>query len=405
MKNLSQISDAKDIATKEYVDTVSSNKANIDSPVFTGKPKAPTPTPISAGTQIATKAYVDPVVLDTTNTYTYAYFKSLADTNRGVIINGYKVSRVWTSDIIATFDLVESFNVVGCFTYYYNGNKWEYENMTLAPIDSPTFEGVPEAPTPTSTSVGTQVATKEYVDPVIFSTGTTTYTQAEIKNAIQSNRRIIIDGHLIVNAIYSDLDCYFLHMEAPDRTGYFAWHPQTNWRHINTPVPRLHSPDFTGTPKAPTAAKGTNTTQIATTAFVQNAVSNSGIYWIQYNQTTFTETEYNKIVSLENTETAIGIYDASPGMVVAWNLGTHQMYITEDTPSNSGITLIFTTSIAKYTCFIRASNYSATWTKTLLPTTIYDNNSNAINVWTGTQEEYDALTTKDANTLYLVKSS
>lgn len=34
----------------------------------------------------------------------------------------------------------------------------------------------------------------------------------------------------------------------------------------------LASPTFTGTPKAPTAASGTNTTQLATTAFVQQAV-------------------------------------------------------------------------------------------------------------------------------------
>ena len=37
----------------------------------------------------------------------------------------------------------------------------------------------------------------------------------------------------------------------------------------------LGSPAFTGTPTAPTAAAGTNTTQIATTAFVQTAVNNS----------------------------------------------------------------------------------------------------------------------------------
>lgn len=36
----------------------------------------------------------------------------------------------------------------------------------------------------------------------------------------------------------------------------------------------LNSPTFTGTPKAPTAAADTNTTQIATTAFVQTAVNN-----------------------------------------------------------------------------------------------------------------------------------
>lgn len=37
----------------------------------------------------------------------------------------------------------------------------------------------------------------------------------------------------------------------------------------------LASPTFTGTPKAPTAAAGTNTTQIATTAFVKTAVDNA----------------------------------------------------------------------------------------------------------------------------------
>ena len=36
------------------------------------------------------------------------------------------------------------------------------------------------------------------------------------------------------------------------------------------------SPTFTGTPAAPTASNGTNTTQIATTAFVQSAVSQAG---------------------------------------------------------------------------------------------------------------------------------
>lgn len=34
----------------------------------------------------------------------------------------------------------------------------------------------------------------------------------------------------------------------------------------------LDSPSFTGTPTAPTAEAGTNTTQIATTAFVQNEI-------------------------------------------------------------------------------------------------------------------------------------
>lgn len=40
----------------------------------------------------------------------------------------------------------------------------------------------------------------------------------------------------------------------------------------DTKKANLASPTFTGTPKAPTAAKGTNTTQLATTAFVQTAI-------------------------------------------------------------------------------------------------------------------------------------
>lgn len=41
---------------------------------------------------------------------------------------------------------------------------------------------------------------------------------------------------------------------------------------INLEKANLESPSFTGTPLAPTAAAGTNTTQIATTAFVRNAI-------------------------------------------------------------------------------------------------------------------------------------
>lgn len=41
----------------------------------------------------------------------------------------------------------------------------------------------------------------------------------------------------------------------------------------DTSKANLASPTFTGTPAAPTATKGTNTTQIATTAFVQNGLA------------------------------------------------------------------------------------------------------------------------------------
>ena len=61
----------------------------------------------------------------------------------------------------------------------------------------------------------------------------------------------------------------------------------------------LASPTFTGTPAAPTATAGTNTTQIATTAFVTTAISNAqtGAAMFQGNlaaQSTLTNASYKK---------------------------------------------------------------------------------------------------------------
>ena len=58
---------------------------------------------------------------------------------------------------------------------------------------------------------------------------------------------------------------------------------------IDTKYASLISPALTGTPTAPTAAAGTNTTQIATTAFVKNAVdSNQHTYYVKGTQTAST---------------------------------------------------------------------------------------------------------------------
>ncbi len=74
----------------------------------------------------------------------------------------------------------------------------------------------------------------------------------------------------------------------------------------------LASPTFTGTPKAPTAAAGTNTTQIATTAFVKTAVENAiaGV----------TQISYQVVESLPATGTAGVIY------LVAHSHGTGDAY-------------------------------------------------------------------------------
>lgn len=54
----------------------------------------------------------------------------------------------------------------------------------------------------------------------------------------------------------------------------YKYYDGTEWKEIceGTNYAPLNSPAFTGTPTAPTASAGTNTTQIATTEFVQTAI-------------------------------------------------------------------------------------------------------------------------------------
>lgn len=74
----------------------------------------------------------------------------------------------------------------------------------------------------------------------------------------------------------------------------------------------LASPTFTGTPKAPTAAAGTNSTQIATTAFVKTAVDAA--------VGSVTQISYDVVETLPTTGEAGKIY------LVSHNHGTGDVY-------------------------------------------------------------------------------
>ena len=60
-------------------------------------------------------------------------------------------------------------------------------------------------------------------------------------------------------------------ISAVNSFAYWFFFDGANW--VITSAPYVNSPAFTGTPTAPTAATGTNTTQIATTAFVASSIA------------------------------------------------------------------------------------------------------------------------------------
>lgn len=134
----------------------------------------------------------------------------------------------------------------GISAEFARGDHVHPTDTSRAPLASPALTGTPTAPTPTSTSGDTQIATKKYVDD----------KAASIVVPLPSDSNPQMDGTAAPGT-------------SPAYSRYDHVHPK------DTSKANLASPTFTGTPKAPTAAAGTNNTQIATTAFVKTAVDSA----------------------------------------------------------------------------------------------------------------------------------
>ena len=111
-----------------------------------------------------------------------------------------------------------------------------------ATLDSPSFTGTPTAPTATTGTNTTQVATTAFVQQEIAASGGGGGEENVIEVVKVNGTALTPDANKAVNV---DLSTYA----------------------------KLAGPTFTGTPKAPTASTGTNTTQIATTAFVNASIT------------------------------------------------------------------------------------------------------------------------------------
>ncbi len=130
---------------------------------------------------------------------------------------------------------------VGTETAYARGDHVHPKDTTKADKESPTFTGTPRAPTASAGTNTTQIATTAFVKNVLEDR---TYDSSPTMNgdnaAAGTSTKLARGDHV---------------------------HPH------DIKKANLASPTFTGTPRAPTASAGTNTTQIATTAFVTTAVS------------------------------------------------------------------------------------------------------------------------------------
>ncbi|BEB74680.1 phage tail protein [Escherichia coli] len=201
---------ATPLAVKTLHDLVDT-KAPLDSPHLSGTPTSPTPEPGTNNAQIANTAFVKAAIT--------------------TLINGAPSTLDTLKEIAAAINNDPNFSTT--------------INNALAlkaPLASPALTGVPTAPTAAQGTNSTQIANTAFVKAAITAlingAPGTLDTLKEIAAAINNDPNF---STTINNA---------LALKAP-----------------------LASPALTGVPTAPTAAQGTNSTQIANTAFVKAAIT------------------------------------------------------------------------------------------------------------------------------------
>jgi hypothetical protein len=255
------------VATVNDVTNAMALLAPVENPNFTGVPTAPTAITNTNTTQIATTEYVQNVV----GVFAGA---TINDVNNAIAadITGGVVSKILltvsseaTRAVLAEYALGESItNEV---------NRAVLAESLLAPVENPNFTGVPTAPTAVTNTNSTQIATTAYVKNTINAfTGVSPGVIAalgELSAAINSNP----NG----NAITSVLDMVSSEASRAVLAEYALGESITN--EVNRAVlaesllAPVENPNFTGVPTAPTANANSNSTQIATTEYVNNTIN------------------------------------------------------------------------------------------------------------------------------------
>jgi Chaperone of endosialidase len=246
------------IANTNWVRLALSSYAPLNNPSFTGIPQAPTANPGTSTSQLATTAFVMAAVqsavtgVTSFNTRTGAItleLQDIADAGgapidspafTGIPTVPMAAAGADTNQIASTAWVLDEIAAISAGVTSFNGRSGivlltanDLTNVGGALLASPAFSGTPTAPTATAGTSTTQLATTAFVMTAINAsvasfngrTGAITLTSNDVSAA---------GGALIA------------------------------------------SPALTGTPTAPTASAGTNTTQLATTAFVATAIANVG---------------------------------------------------------------------------------------------------------------------------------
>ncbi len=135
-----------------------------------------------------------------------------------------------------------------------------------ATIASPSFTGTPTAPTPQDGTNDTQIATTAFVQNIVSSSVQTGISASATPDATSTTKGKI----KLTNDLGGTAD-----QPTVNSIGGVSSTTISNLPNDIALRATIASPSFTGTPTAPTAAPGTSTNQIATTAYVASVVGGS----------------------------------------------------------------------------------------------------------------------------------
>lgn len=307
---------SRKIANTEFVQGIAeagtrklNEKADLNSPTFTGAPKAPTPTVDSNDGSIATTAFV--------NAKVNAAAETKADIASPTFTGAPKAptpASISNDTTIATTAYVTA-----------KDNAINVEVGKKAPIQSPAFAGKPTAPHPVANSNDNQIATTQFVNNTVGAYATAANGKAEKTTTVSGGNGLTGGGSLASNQTIS--------LGTPSSIGADSTNSVTQTSHthaidkastttagivalsdsltddstvkaltakqgkiLDGKKANLNSPNFTGKPTVPAPQSDSDDTQIATTQFV-NATVRSEVAKVALKANGLSETLNEEIAS------------------------------------------------------------------------------------------------------------
>ena len=189
-----------------------------------------------------------------------------------------QIANIDTGNHASAVSNYNSGTLLGTVTIDGNAVNFYVDLSSYAPLESPVFTGAPEADTPVVSTDGKRLATTAFVhrvkEALIDGAATNMNTLRKIAAALNNNP----DYYQTVNTLLSNkLNKTDITVTGSSDNGITIGTISIDGTDYSFKIDLssyapLASPTFTGTPEAPTAAQGTATKQIATTAFVASAI-------------------------------------------------------------------------------------------------------------------------------------